>query len=152
MAFGIIKLLVVLALLAIILCILRTLQMEHSANQNVFEKGTLPNPAPNGLYSGSINRKVSWQGKKFDAANSNGINVFEGKGDAYPFVTAIGKGMRETDKDVFKIDYDIAANPWWMRYILDEIVQVGPDEYLGKLQVRFLPWYPYTLGFFTLKK
>ena len=166
MLFSLIKLLIVLVLLVTLLCIFRTWQMEHSANQEAFLKGTVPNPAPDGLYHGSVGRNVSWLGKKFsaeggsasggDAFIGTGINVFDDgdgvRSERYQFVTSIGKGVRDTEKDVLKIDYNITANPWWVRFIFDEIVQTAPNEYLGKLHARFISGYPFTLGYFTLKK
>ena len=150
--FFLIKLVIVLLLLGVAFGFFRTWQMEHSDNQKKFENGTVRDVHPDGLYNGSISRKTSWLGKKFNAANSTGINVFEGKGDAYPFVTSYGKGIRDRNLMVINIDYNIAQNPWWMHPILDEIVQVGPDEFLGKLHVRIIPRFPFTLGYFTLKK
>ena len=135
----------------------RTWQLEHSSNQTVFFEGTVPQPAPDGLYSGSIEGpKVSWLGKKFNAASSAGINVFDdgnGKqGERYPFKTAYGKGLRDMHIDVLTIDYNTPDNPFWMHPILDEIVQIGPDKYLGKLHVRLIPGHPFTLSYFELSK
>ena len=136
--------------------------VEHSYNQKQFLAGTAPNPTPDGLYSGTVpGHTVSWLGKKFNAASSTGINVFDdGKdtngniiqGERYPFKTSYVKGSRDKNLDVLAIDYNIATNPFWLRLILDEIVQVAPGQYLGKLEVRIIPRFPFTLAFFELKK
>jgi len=134
----------------------RTWQLEHSNEQKVFAAGSVTN-TPDGLYKGSVHGySGSWQGKKFDAAHSRGINMFAGSGDTkvekYAFTTSLGKGARDTALDVIKIEYDIPENPWWLRPILDEIVETSPGHYLGKLQVRIIPGYPFTLAFFELSQ
>ena len=74
----IIKLLIVLILAAIAFGVYRTLEIEHSVAQDLFIGGKLPNPTPDGLYNATLpGRKVSWLGKKFNSANSTGINVFD---------------------------------------------------------------------------
>jgi hypothetical protein len=45
----------------------------------------------------------------------------------------------------------IAENPWWLRRVLDEIVQVGPDHFLGKVHLRWGPTH-LTVGYFELRK
>ncbi len=145
--------------LIILICILsgmwRTWFLEESLNQKLFVAGSMPNPMPNGLYSGTIGRKVSWLGKKFEAKSQTGINLFEdknGKSQKYPFKTFVGRGVRDKGTVVLKIDYNISGNPFWLRFILDEIVEVSPDHYLGKLHVVAIPGFVFTLGFFELKK
>jgi hypothetical protein len=39
-----------------------------------------------------------------------------------------------------------------VRPILDEVVQTGKDAYFGKLELRLIPGYPFTLLFFDLNK
>lgn len=146
--------------------ILRTWQLEHSANQKLFTSGTIPNPLPNGLYKGTVpGHTFSWLGKKFFAAgeSASGGNASEGTGinlfkdgsattEKYPFKTSLGLGLRDHSLNVLQIDYNIPANPFWLRPILDEIVEIAPGHYLGKLQVRFIPGFPFTLSYFELKK
>ncbi len=149
------KLLFVTLLIFILLAVIRTWQIEHSADQKIFVQGQSPNPAPEGLYKGSVpGHKVSWLGKKFDAVNHSGINIFDdrkgGQAERYSFVTAYGSGLRDKNLAVLKIDYNIQSNPFWLRAILDEIVQVGPNEYLGKVHVRIIPGLPFTFGYFKL--
>ena len=155
--FFLIKIVIVLACLAVIFGVVRTWQMEHSPNQSRFVEGKKPMPAPDGLYNGSVSGpKVSWLGKKFNAAAQTGINIFDdgngSKRERYPFKTSVSKGIRDAGADVVAIDYDIPGNPFWLRPILDEIVQIGPDKYLGKLHVRIIPGYPFTLAYFELSK
>ena len=151
------KVLIGLVLAAMLLCVARTWQMEHSPRQALFEKGIIPNPLPDGMYQGSVpGHTFSWLGKKFNAADSTGINVFSdamgGQTTKYPFKTSVGKGVHDANLDVLKIDYNIPDNPLWLRLVLDEVVQTGPDQYLGKLQFRIIPGYPFTLSYFELKK
>ena len=68
----------------------------------------------------------------------------------YPFRTEVGPGLADPVQ-VMKIDYDIPENPLWLRSILDEIVQVGPNHYLGKVHLRFGPMHA-TVGYFELRK
>lgn len=152
-----IRLFIGLLLLAMFLGVWRTWQVEKSPNQALFVGGHAPTPAPDGLYHGTVpGRKVSWLGKKFDAAKSSGINVFDDgngvKGERYPFTTSYTKGVRDKNVDVLAINYNVSANPVWLRFILDEVVEVAPGEYLGKLHLRIIPGYPFTLGYFKLLK
>jgi hypothetical protein len=138
-------------------CFLRTWQLNHSKNQELFLIGTFPNPALNGFYEGHVAEipTTSWQGKKFDVENNKGINIFKKdtlEQERYPFKSLKTKGVHDKDQDVLAIDYNIPENPFWLKLILDEVVQVGPTSYLGKLQLRIIPNYPFTLIFFTLEK
>ncbi|MBA2485351.1 MAG: hypothetical protein H0V35_04495 [Nitrospira sp.] len=99
--------------------------------------------------------KVSWKGKKLQAKDQAGINLFAGeKGDEerYPFKTDHTKGLRDPDLDVLRIDYDLSGNPFWLRPITDEIVEVEKGKYLGKVHLRILPNYPFTMGYFRLEQ
>lgn len=133
--------------------------MELSSRNNLqkqFLGGTLPNPLPDGPYQGSVpSYTVSWQGKKFDAANHSGINLFKAENgklnEKYSFKTYTGTGLKDKTVSVFKIDYDIPGNPFWLRWILDEIVEVAPGVYLGKMIVRLFG-ISFVPTFFTLKK
>src|SRR6185369_3768443 len=136
------KTLVVIIFVLLVLGFSWTYIVEHTASQRAFLAGVKPSPAPEGLYSGTVpGHTVSWLGKKFNSASSTGINVFDDgkdaqgntiKGERYPFKTAFVKGSRDRKLDVVAIDYNTASNPFWLRLILDEIVQVTPGQYLGK--------------------
>ena len=102
------------------------------------------NSLPNGFYKGSVGFKTSWEGKKFNAENSSGINLFDGQ-EKYPFKTY-------EEKDVLKIDYNLPENPFWVRLILDEIVEISKDKYLGTIKLRLIPGFPVTIGHFRLEK
>lgn len=155
--FTILKLIIWIAVTVVILAFLRTIQLQFGDNTALFRKGVVPETLPDGLYKGNIlGYKVSWLGKKFDAENQKGINIFdEGGGmqsEKFPFKTYLGTGVREKETKVIKIDYDIKENPFWLRLILDEIVEVAPNEYLGKLQLRLIHNFPFTLAYFKLTK
>lgn len=146
---------VVLAMVATVFGVVRTSKTQHNANQKAFLSAHPPDPAPEGLYKGTVSgRDVSWKGKKFDAATGKGINLFESKGkreERYPFRTYVGRGLRDKKIDVFKIDYNLPGNPWWLRRVLDEVVEVEPHRYLGKIHVRWLFGMSFAVGYFSLE-
>ncbi len=147
-------LLIILLLLAVGVLVAgfyRTWQVQHDKREAIFLKGTFPDPLPNGFYNGTIDRKVSWHGKKFNSLKAEGINVFD-NGEKYSFITYEGKGLADKNLEVLKIDYNISGNPFWLKFILDEIVQITPNQYLGKLHIRLIPGLPFSLGYFWLKK
>ena len=134
---------------------LRTLQIEQSPQQTIFAKGKVPKELPDGLYRGSSEGYGgSWHGKKFNRELATGINLFKAKEtvqEKYAFKTYVGKGLKDTIQ-VIKIDYNLPNNPFWLRLILDEVVEVEPGKYLGKLHVNIVPGMPFTLAFFELNK
>ena len=142
---------VILILSPIFFGLYKTWQTQNSPNQKLFLSGKISNPKPDGPYKGSVNFKTSWQGKKFDASSSSGINLIDGK-ESYPFKTYTGKGLQDKNLDVFKIDYNIVQNPFWLRFILDEIVEVSPDKFLGKVHLKLIPALPFSVGYFRLEK
>lgn len=157
--FTVIKLILVLVLFFFIICLARTWQLEFAPEQKIFITGTLPSPRPDGFYRGTVpGHTTEWQGKKFNATDSTGINVFKNTSNSastvekYPFKTSVTKGSHDRDTQVLAIDYNISANPFWLRPVLDEIVQTSPGNYLGKLQLRVIPGYPFTLVYFKLAK
>lgn len=144
-----------LTLLALVGGVVRTLMMVRTDDQDLFLASTTPAPLPDGFYVGDAGELSGpWLGKRFDRANSRGINLFSQRGqerEAYPFRTSIGKGLRDGHMDVLQIDYDIDGNPFWLRPALDEMVQVQPGLLLGKLHYRLIPGYPFTITFFRLE-
>jgi hypothetical protein len=157
--------------------ILRSQYLEHSADQKEFLTGTLPSPAPEGFFQGYVGSDPnknpgSWLGKSFDATTSTGVNFFSAAGEKnsnltadditpiaiglankkYPFATSLDIDTRSQDLNVFKLDYNVPVNPFWLRIVTDEIVQTSPGHYLGKLQVHVIPGYPLTMTFFQLQK
>jgi len=138
------------------ICVL-TSRTQAAPEQQAFLRGKPATPAPEGLYAGEVpGRTLPWKGKRFEPSTATGDNVFEedsgARAQKYPFKTYVAKGIRDPTLEVFKIDYDIPGNPFWLRRILDEVVQVGPDEYLGKIHVRWLFGSSFALGYFKLKK
>ncbi len=141
----------ILIVLPLLLGLIRTWKVQNSPNQKLFLKGHIPSPLPDGLYKGSVgNIKTGWEGKKFDASSSSGINLISGK-EQYPFKTYAGKGLAD-NIDVLKIDYNLPQNPFWLRFILDEIVEVEKGKFLGKVHLNLIPGLPFSLGYFRLEK
>ncbi|MDF2459337.1 MAG: uncharacterized protein K0S79_1753 [Nitrospira sp.] len=134
----------------------RTLLSEGSPKQDAFLKGTFPSPLPVGLLKGSVDGlQVSWKGKKLNADTQTGINIFAGEAgeeERYPFKTYQAKGLRDPEVNVLRIDYELPGNPFWLRRITDEIVEVENGKYLGKVHLRILPGYPFTMGYFRLEQ
>jgi hypothetical protein len=115
---------------------------------------------------------MPWQGKTLSTDSSTGINEFTRNGriplkalfpkyspenegpegfQAFPFRTRIGPGALDRDVQVFKIDYDFEANPdFIIRRILDELVQIQPGVYLGKVLMRVGGRF-HPIGFFSLR-
>jgi hypothetical protein len=152
---GVLKFLIGLVLVALATGFFRTWQIENSDNQKLFASSSAPKEKLNGLYKGSVNLpvKVTWLGKKFDSKTSTGINVFDDGGgtthDSFPFNTYAGSSSSST---ALYIDYDKPENPFWIRPIVDQLVEVNPGDYLGKLSYRLIPGYNFELEFFRLKK
>lgn len=142
--------------LIVVLLVALTYETQISPNQKIFLGGTVPAVLPNGLYKGDASYTGTWLGKKFDAADSSGINLFgttiETATAKYPFKMSVGKGIRDTGTDVIKIDYNVPENPFWLRPVLDEIVQIAPDTYLGKLQIRVGSLFSFSVAYFRLEK
>jgi hypothetical protein len=162
----------------VILGSLMTLLVEHSSYQKPFAGGRAPNPAPDGFHPGEphvlFDKKTPWLGKSFDRQANLGFNLFtplgarilkiaspfyrrfsvneEGSTRAYYFKTYVGKGKKDLNTDVFKLDYDMPENPFWIRAILDEVVEIGPQEYLGKIHVKILPGFYVSVGYFGLRE
>ena len=133
----------------------RTTTLLYTKEQSLFGSAPATTVLPDGLYQGEVTRgQGSWLGKKFNAREQTGINEFKteaGTAFKYPFLLSFGEGVHDSHK-VIKIDYNIPSNPFWLRLCLDEIVEIAPNEYLGKLHVRIFPGYPFTLTFFRLTK
>ena len=155
-----------------------TYLVGQSKRQRDFIDGRTPTIAPDGFYKGSAymlgNRPVPWLGKSFKSGNAKGFNVFTPKGasllklmtplyklfhldgdgntDAYYFKTGTGSAFKDADVSVFKLDYDLPENPFLIRIILDEMVEVAPNEFLGKVHMKVFPGYYATIGFFGLNR
>ena len=154
-----------------------TFIVERSPYQAMFANGKVPNPSPIGFCPGTahvlLDKQTPWLGKSFDPQSQIGFNIFtptgarilktatpsyskfglnsDGTTNAYFFKNYVGKGKKDKDTDVIKLDYNAPENPWIIRIILDEIVAISPSSYLGKIHVKFLPGFFVTIGYFGLK-
>lgn len=156
LALTLLKFFLVLLLIAIILLWFRTWQMKREPNQQEFLAGKMPHPKLVGLYQGSMGFNVAWIGKKFFTESETGINLIKNKKgeilEKYPFKTYAGKGLFDENNFVLKLDYNVKGNPFWIKWIVDEIVEVAPNEYLGKMHIKIIPGFPFSILYFELKK
>lgn len=154
-----------------------TLLVERSPYHQVFVQGRVPNPLPDGFHPGMahvlLDKQTPWLGKQFDRTQQVGFNIFtplgakilklasplyrkfslneEGNTRAYYFKTWVGKGKKDVNVDVLKLDYAaVPENPLSIRIILDEVVEIAPQQYLGKIHVKLLPGFFVTIGYFGL--
>jgi len=101
---------------------------------------------------------MPWMGKRFHAGDQSGDNLLvpsarvparlfwpryrledtgDGRHVAFRFRTYTSPGTLDPDIDTLKIDYDSPDNPGFLiRDILDELVEVAPGAYLGKVLLR----------------
>lgn len=131
----------------------QTRKIERSSNQAKFRSGSVPKPLPEGFYQGNefTGLGKNWQGKVFDRANNTGINRFA-DGQRFTFTTYPAAGLRDKDTQVLRIDYNQKGNPWWLHFVVDEIVQTQPGHYLGKIHIKAIPGLTFTLGYFELSQ
>ena len=61
----------------------------------------------------------------------NGISGYH----AFPFRTFIKKGIMDK-KNVLELDYNLPRNPDMVRKVIDEIVEVGDNAYLGRAYIK----------------
>jgi hypothetical protein len=118
---------------------------------------------------------MPWQGKTFDNAAAKGINrmtvssqlplkvlfplygMREAPDDgklAFDFVTRVEAGAIEPAVDVLVIDYEpVNENPdLIIRQIRDELVQLVPDTYLGRILFKLPRGRLTNIGYFALKQ
>jgi len=118
---------------------------------------------------------MPWLGKTFSATEQRGDNIFTrdsyllarifnpfyrgfiADGPAtyrcFAFRTYTAPGLMDADCTVLKIDYDLKENPaLTVRQILDELVQMDGNLYLGKAHVRW--WWGgwQTVAYFSLTR
>lgn len=115
---------------------------------------------------------MPWLGKRFDPHAGEGINVLRPSArvpmrilwpryepesekaeeiEAFKFRSNVAPGAVDPNLEVLKIDYDIDDNPAFIiRDILDELVQVEDQLYLGKVLYRVRSQFR-RIGFFTLE-
>lgn len=130
-----------------------TWKSQKSPLDDIFAKGALPKGL-DGFYAGKVDGyNGSWRGKVFDAKTQTGINRFEISGQTiehYSFDTYSGKGLQNRNTMALKIDYNRPGNPWWVKFVLDEVVEIEPGNYIGKIHLRIIPGLPFTVGYFKL--
>jgi hypothetical protein len=119
----------------------------------------------------SVSVFLPWKGKWFNAKNNMGDNIlpsflvpflklkigkdFEikkefGGAHVFPFKTSIQKGLKD-NITVLRLDYNIPKNPLIVRKVVDELVEVGKDSYLGKAHIHEDNSFR-TVAFFSLDK
>jgi hypothetical protein len=118
---------------------------------------------------------IPWKGKRFFAADSRGDNIFtpespyvgrviwptfrgfhpyeNGLFTEFPFQTSAGPGLLDPEITTLKLDYDLPGNPHFLiRAVLDELVQLSANYYLGKVYFN-IPRGHYVLSaFFALHR
>jgi hypothetical protein len=121
---------------------------------------------------------MPWLGKTFQPADQRGDNILtkasyplarlfaplyrdyaadqQGTYRAFAFHTYLAPGLLDPDRVVLKIDYNLNENPpLTVRRVLDELVELADDFYLGKAHVHW-GWRPghgwKTFAYFTLTK
>lgn len=132
----------------------RTWKTGRMHEFGAFQSGTLPPAMPEGPWRGSAPElgDVSWKGKKF-LEGGKGINVFEKNGvksEAYEFAFYETAGLDAAH--VIRLDYGQPGNPLWLRLIVDEMVSVGENRYLGLVYLKIIPGLPFRMGYFRLEK
>lgn len=152
-------------------------RMQRATYQDSFARGQVPQPQLDGFYPGvshiAFGLPVPWLGKRIVRTPEGGTNIFSGLGgtlariltprykhfghesdgtvSGYNFKTVTGVGLRDPQVQVLKLDYNIPENPGLIRIIYDELVQVDPGRYLGKVYVQLLPGWFLFVGFFELR-
>jgi hypothetical protein len=130
------------------------------------------------LFQGLAKLWMPWLGKTFHSPYKVGDNIFSKDSyavarffnpgyrgfmndspttyRAFAFHTYTGPGVADPDRIVLKIDYNLRGNPpLTVRRVLDELVQLADNVYLGKAHVRW--WWRragswQTVAYFTLTK
>jgi hypothetical protein len=127
------------------------------------------------LFESLFRAWMPWLGKTFTPAHQSGDNIFTqdsylparffnpfyrgfvadepGSYRGFAFRTYVAPGLFDTDRSVLKIDYNLKENPaLTVRRLLDELVQLSDDLYLGKAHVHW--WWGgwQTVAYFTLSQ
>lgn len=110
---------------------------------------------------------LPWLGKRFDRNAQQGTNSVTAMAlafkpltsvaragdhfEAFPMKNWVERGKLDADTDVYVIDYDSApGNPFPVNRIRDELVEIVPNTYLGKMLWRQGNDH-HLLAFFALK-
>jgi hypothetical protein len=116
---------------------------------------------------------MPWQGKAFDVASSRGVNHLAGSTRyvgrllwprytttarpggraAFRFETYVAPAKRDPDVRALVIDYErVGDNPFLIRRVRDELVQLVPGAFLGKILFRGVGRNAFAnIGFFALR-
>ncbi len=98
----------------------------------------IPGPLAGPLRRWASSPSFLWEGKTFQAASDthgaghNRVHVpgVLGRQNLFPFSTCFGSSAID-GKPTLILDYDLAANPSYIRRIHDEIREVSPGVFLG---------------------
>lgn len=144
-------------------------------NLDGFYKGTLDMLIPKNLLE-QIEEFVAkiwlpWYGKQFNKKTNSGDNLLPevlqpllrskygnktfGKKDgnrihAFPFKTKITKALQDP-MQVLQLNYNLPQNPGKVRDIIDELVQIDKNTYLGKAYLKEKNGFR-LIAFFSLRK
>jgi len=130
-------------------------------------------PGLTALFQSITEAWMPWLGKTFNSSRQMGDNIF--RRDSYPlarffnpfykgflsdgaetyrgfsFRTYLAPGLADPDRSVLKIDYNLDGNPLpTVRRILDELVQIDNNLYLGKAHVHWWSGGWQTVAYFSL--
>jgi len=150
------KIILALLLLTIILALgygfYRTWKTGWSEDYDRFQQGTVPVNLPEGLWKGTALGlgEVSWKGKKFSTSGT-GINLI-GEEEKFPFRFSRATSITDSSKEVIRLDYNQPENPFWLRFIVDEMVSTGENQFLGIVYIKVIPLLSFRMGYFTLTK
>jgi hypothetical protein len=118
---------------------------------------------------------MPWLGKTFDPVQGTGDNILTRASyplaryfnpfyrgfvadkpasyRAFAFRTYVAPGLFDEDRSVLKIDYNLKENPpFTVRRVLDELVQLSDELYLGKAHVHWWWGNWQTVAYFTLAR
>lgn len=148
---------VVLPVGVVLFALYRATRVQGSRSQQLFRRGRLPSPTPDGFYRGASDLWLArrWVGKMFRAIEGTGVNVLRCRGrevTAYPFTCHAARGLADPKLEVLALDYGRPDNPWWLRRLVDELVEVAPGKYLGKVHLRLPGGRPWSLAYFWLER
>lgn len=132
--------------------------------QFLFEKGTVPKELE-GFYKGKLDELIPanlleyvgkfisffwlpWRGKTFH--KNHGENILPFNKHVFPFKTKITTGLQDPIQ-VLQLDYNLPENPRKIRKVIDELVCIDKNQYLGKAYIKEKNDIR-LIAFFSLKK
>jgi len=147
--------------------------LDGPTNGQMIAVDVVPGVTP--LVAALLASRMPWRGKTFNATAATGENIFypgfvpvarvmfpmyrdyrweDGERvHAFPFRTYLGAGLKDPDRQVLKIDYNLPINPrFTMRRILDELVQVDDNYYFGKAHYKLSGHASHLAFYFALQR